>query len=44
MFRSRDIQAFIFLTTPTLWRHDVYYYMNISFEPQLIYQPNLVNW
>ena len=30
MFRSQDIQVFIFLTIydlPNLWRHDEYYYM-----------------
>ena len=44
MFRSQDIQVFVFLTIPclpNLWRHDEYQYMrqgaflNISFEPQL---------
>ena len=52
-FSSRDIQFFVFLTIhvlPNLWRHDEYEYMrqgaffNISFEPQLINPPNLVNW
>ena len=54
MFRSQDIQVFVFLTIPhhlpNMWRHDEYLYMrqgtslNISFEPQLMKSPNMASW
>ena len=49
----RDIQVFEFLAIPgfsksvTSWWvlvHKQGAFLNISFEPQLINQPNLVNW
>ena len=52
MFRSEDIQGFVFLTItclPNLWRHDEYKsirqsaFLNISFEPQLMKSPNLAS-
>ena len=51
MFRSQDIQVFVFLTiswftkSVKLWWllvHEIFW--NISFEPQLIKSPYLVNW
>ena len=54
MFRSQDIQVFVYLTIPydlpNLFCHDEYYYLrqgaflNISYEPQLVKSPNLANW
>ena len=48
MFRSQDIQVFVFLIIhdlPNLWRvMRQGAFLNISFEPQLIKLPNLANW
>ena len=40
MFRSQDIQFFVFLTIPylpNLWRHDEYYYMRQGTKPLVEY-------